>query len=68
MAEPKLHSVRLDDDVWEAVRKMDVSLNKFLRGALLDAQKYSPIIENKIKANVTPRPFRGALLKPKDRK
>jgi hypothetical protein len=31
-----LGSVRLDSDVWEAVRKMPVSLNQYLRRALLE--------------------------------
>lgn len=32
----ELHPVRLDSDVWEAVKAMSVSLNVYLRGALLD--------------------------------
>lgn len=32
--EPKKRSIRLDDDVYEAVRKMPMSLNQFLRKAL----------------------------------
>lgn len=32
-----LGSVRLDSDVWEAVRAMDVSLNVYLRVALLES-------------------------------
>ena len=33
----KLHNVRLDDEVWAAVKAMDCSLNQYLRLALLDA-------------------------------
>ncbi len=36
--EPKLHSVRLDDDVWAAIKGMDCSLNVYLRGALLSEE------------------------------
>lgn len=31
-----LRTVRLDDDVWNAVKAMDCSLNQYLRSALLD--------------------------------
>jgi hypothetical protein len=31
-----LHPVRLDDDVWLAIKELDVSLNRFLRVVLLD--------------------------------
>lgn len=32
-----LRSVRLDDDVWAAIKGMDCSLNQYLRSALLEA-------------------------------
>lgn len=32
----KLHNVRLDDEVWAAVKAMKCSLNQYLRTALLD--------------------------------
>lgn len=32
----KLHNVRLDDEVWAAVKAMECSLNQYLRTALLD--------------------------------
>lgn len=31
-----LRSVRLDDDVWDAVKAMDQSLNQFLRDVLIN--------------------------------
>ena len=36
MRKSVLRSVRLDDDVWAAVKDLNVSLNQFLRGLLLD--------------------------------
>lgn len=32
----KLHNVRLDDEVWAAIKQMDCSLNQYLRQALLE--------------------------------
>lgn len=37
-----LRSVRLDDDVWEAVKAMPVSLNQYLRGALIEGLMVPP--------------------------
>jgi hypothetical protein len=38
----KLHSVRLDDEVWTAVKAMDCSLNQYLRTALLGGDALAP--------------------------
>lgn len=47
----------------------DRIVRESLKSVLLeDGQLITPEIEQKIKANVTPRTFKGALLKPKDRK
>lgn len=37
-----LRTVRLDDDVWAAVKGMDCSLNQFLRSVLLEPDSYNP--------------------------
>lgn len=50
-----LGSVRLDSDVWEAVRAMPYSLNVFLREQLLNGKALTPEIEARIAANVRPR-------------
>lgn len=47
-------SVRLDSDVWNAVRAMPVSLNVYLRGELL-GKAITPEIEKRIAAQVRPR-------------
>lgn len=55
-----IRSVRLDDEVWEAVKKLPKSLNKFLRevlsaGGVFEPDVYSPETEAKIATNVRPR-------------
>jgi hypothetical protein len=113
-------SFRLDNEVYDAIRAMPVSLNVYLREQLIDQRlatsaqldriaantrprkvlgdsckgstsglhcqscarmndacclcghkaesEYTPEIEAKIKTNVTPRVFKGPLLKPGERK
>lgn len=59
-----LHSVRLDDQVWQAVKMHTKSLNQILRDALgLNGEPPPP--EPQPLAN---RPFKGPIPKPKDRK
>lgn len=74
-----LRSVRLDDDVWEAVKAMDESLNQFLRDVLIngvgitdDPAKISAALDrgefNKDQKEPAPRPFKPPLLKPSEKK
>jgi len=50
-----LGSVRLDSDVWDAVRAMPESLNVFLRRELLEGAFATPERLARIAANVRPR-------------
>lgn len=48
-----LRTVRLDDDVWAAVKQMSCSLNQYLRTALLD----HPLTAKSMIALATPEPL-----------
>lgn len=68
-----LRPIRLDDDVWAECKKLGKqhgTINEGLREMLLTVS--GPLVTSaeieRIQHNVTPRPFKGALLKPKDRK
>lgn len=75
----KLHNVRLDDEVWAAVKAMGCSLNQYLRASLL-AESEQPTFKTtkdamafaqreKIPAVVpVSRPFKSPLLKPSEKK
>lgn len=49
-----LGSVRLDSDVWEALRAMDCSLNQYLRESFFGVG-LTPAIEKRIAAQAQPR-------------
>lgn len=57
----KLHNVRLDDEVWAAVKAMDCSLNQYLRGLLLDKDSEynppAPTVPHVGRLHVSPRTY-----------
>jgi hypothetical protein len=71
-----LRSVRLDDDVWAAVKAMDESLNQFLRDILInglgvtdDAEKIGAAMDpGEFSTQEPARPFKPPLLKPSEKK
>ena len=74
-----LGSVRLDSDVWEAVRGMGCSLNQYLRSNLLgEMREVGGGVKGTITVDggkktatvniVSERPFKGPLLRPGERK
>lgn len=66
-----LGSVRLDSDVWEAVRAMPESLNRYLRRSLLEPGKVIETHDGQlitVPRSSSKRPMREPLLKPKDKR
>lgn len=74
--EPKKRTIRLDDDVYEALRKLPESPNKFLRKVLsadgtFRTECVSDVVaevERGPKLDLPMPPSRKPLLKPKERK
>jgi hypothetical protein len=55
----KLHNVRLDDEVWAAVKAMDCSLNQYLRASLIDGGPNGGIIADPPATNFDPASIPG---------
>lgn len=68
-----LRSVRLDDDVWDAVKALPQSLNQYLRDRLLTGleQDLKEFDERRTEMRERmargARAFKGPILRPKDR-
>jgi hypothetical protein len=58
-----LRTVRLDDDVWEAVKGMESSLNVYLRAALLGdvSENVREVVEEVERVGDLPRTVRGVI-------